>query len=773
MNRCKFNDNWDFAFWEHGDFLNDWELKADWKSVTIPHDFSICQQRKADCRSYRDGGYFPGGFGIYRKFINVTKADLEREWYLEFEGVYYRAQVRLNGNVLGMHPHGYTSFYYSLNDYLVEGENEILVYVDTTCLPNTRWYSGSGIYRNVWLCDADKLHIKTWGVTVSPVQNDGVISVNIDTRICGEACGETLKYTICDAEGKEVAQKEVAISDNFLKENIVIDNPILWDLENPYLYSLHLDIVRDGAVVDTYDTNFGLRFVTVDAKNGFRLNGKTIKLKGGCVHHDNGIIGAASYAHSEERKVRWMKESGYNAIRCAHNPPATDFLDACDRLGMLVIDEAFDVWTRAKKRYDYHAYFQDWWQRDLDSMVYRDFNHPSVVIWSIGNEIPEQALKSGAQTARRLGDYIRSLDYTRPITQAVDNAAPVNDPVFETLDICGYNYGYQSYETDIERLPNRIIMGTESVAKHAWENWSLVEKHPNVIGDFVWTSIDYLGEAALGRAYYLEDKDAMANMSPYPWNKAYCGDIDLLGHKRPQSYFRDIMWGVRENPYIAVREPAPEGFVTERVGYWAWHDNLPSWDWKGYEGRTMLVDVYAPGEEVELFLNGRSLGVKKLGREPLQAELVGERSEDAEIRSHYAALFEVPYEPGELTAVASNGKKFSLFTSGEQYKLRLTPDKDSLNSKGDILFVDIDIVDEKGNIHCDFGKMATVDVSGGIELLAIGSGDPKDEELYVGNVHSAWRGQLQIAVRSIADKDGTIKVTVDGIPSEELTIKVK
>ena len=773
MNRTLFNKNWDFAFYENGDKINDWELKATWQKVTLPHDFSICQERKADMRSYRDGGYFQGGFGIYRNYLSITKDDLEKIWYLEFEGVYYHAQVRINGNVLGMHPHGYTSFYYELNNYLVEGENEILVYVDTTCFPNTRWYSGSGIYRNVWLCSADKLHIKTWGLNVTPIDENGKISADIKTGIVGTPCGEVLKLTVFDADNKQVALKEIKIEGDTVKTNIKIDNPILWDLDNPYLYSLKAEIIRNGASVDEQDTNFGLRFVKVNAKDGFTLNGKAMKLKGGCVHHDNGIIGAASYYHSEERKVKWMKQSGYNAIRSSHYPPSPAFLDACDRLGMLVIDEAFDVWTRAKKRYDYHQYFQDWWQRDLDSMILRDFNHPSIVIWSIGNEIPEQALKSGAETALKLSNRIRELDGSRPITQAVDNADVVNDPVFEALDICGYNYTYYNYERDIERKPDRVIMGTESVAKHAWENWSLVEKHSNIIGDFVWTSIDYLGEAALGRAYYLEDKEAMADMAAYPWHKAFCGDIDLLGNKRPQSYFRDIMWGIRTAPYIAVREIAPEGFKTERVGFWAWHNNLPSWDFKGNEGKTMLVDVYAPGESVELFLNGKSLGVKKLGREPLAAELKGERSEDAEIRSHYAALFEVPYEAGTLTAVSDNGESFSISTCDSTYNLRLTPDKDVLKAENDVLFIDIDIVDSVGNIHRDFNGFVNIEVSGGIELLGIGSANPTDEELFVGKSHTAWRGQLQIALRATDAKDGTVTVSSDNMKSETLEIKVK
>ena len=773
MHRLNFNKGWSFGFLENGDFINDWELKVDWQTVDLPHDFSIMQARRADCRSYRDGGYFPGGFGIYRKMITVDEAELNRIWYIEFEGVYHRAQVRLNGNVLGMHPHGYTSFYYPLNEYLEAGVNELLVYVDNTCLPNSRWYSGSGIYRNVWLCSADPLHIRPWGIFAAAVKHDSCIGLRVDTAWEGAPGGERLRHTLYNADGEPVAGQTEVMHGSSLRMTIPVEDPVLWDTDNPYLYTMRSDILRDGQVIDSRETPVGLRFIEVDAAHGFRLNGKSIKLRGGCVHHDNGILGAASYARSEQRKVELMKASGFNAIRCAHNPPAPAFLEACDRLGMLVIDEAFDVWTRAKKRYDYHAYFADWWRRDLEGMIRRDGNHPSVVIWSIGNEIPEQALKSGFQTAHRLAEHVRSLDDTRPVTQAVDNAAPVNDTLFAQLDICGYNYGYQCYETDIARLPDRVIMGTESVAKHAWENWSLVEKHTNVIGDFLWTSLDYLGEAALGRNYYKEDAVTMANMSPYPWNKANCGDIDLIGHKRPQSYYRDIMWGVRDEPYIAVRVPAPEGFKTEQVGYWGWHNNLPSWSWPGCEGRVMLVDVYAPGEQVELFLNGRSLGKKTLHRPPLQAELEGQRSEDAEVRSRFAAVFEVEYQPGELTAVAENGRRFTLRTAGAERRLRLTADRQVIGADADLVYIDVDLVDENGVLHTEAGDMVELSVEGCGELLAVGSANPKDEELYVGSRHSVWRGQMLAVIRSKGEGEIVLTAEAEGMPAERIIVQTK
>lgn len=760
MDKMLLNRDWAFAYFADGDGINDWDIQADWQTVSLPHDFSIAQRRLADSRSYRDGGYFPGGFGIYRKTIAVSRAALARTHYILFEGVYQNAQVRLNGNVLGYHPYGYTSFYYELNPFLVEGDNELLVYVDNTTLPSSRWYSGSGIYRSVWLYRASPLHIAPWGVFVRSAQAGGNARLLVDTTVEGSARSCTIEHAVLTKDGKEIARAIANPAQNGGQCVIEIAQPMLWDTDNPYLYTLETRLFVDGVLADTHTTAFGIRYMSVDAKRGFLLNGRPVKLKGGCVHHDNGILGAASFPRSEERKVELLKAGGFNAVRCAHNPPAPAFLDACDRLGMLVIDEAFDVWSRGKKRYDYHTRFFDWWQRDMQSMILRDRNHPSVVMWSIGNEIPEQALPSGRMHAGMLCQYAKSLDDTRPVTLAADNVEEGHDAYFSQVDIAGYNYRYERYEGDHRRRPERVIMGTESLPKNAWENWDQVQRHDYVIGDFVWTALDYLGEAALGRHYYREDAEALANLSAYPWHKAHCGDYDLTGVKRSQSYYRDIMWGVRTKPYIAVRRPAPEGLVTEAMDGWGWNDNLPCWEWPGMEGKALLVDVYAPGDTVSLYLNGRLIGTKSLTN-PRPAD--GEYNEASEPRARFAALFSVPYAPGELTAVTDTGERWSISTPKGEKMLALAADRHTIGTD-DLCYISLFVVDAQGIPFADANDTIVFAVEGAGELIAIGSGNPCDEEPYQGLVHTAWQGRLLAVIHSngagvirISAKDGGMR----------------
>lgn len=761
MQRQKFNHGWLFGFGRAA-------LDArEFKSVTIPHDFSVSQPIEIGCPTRRDGGYFPGGHGIYIKKFEVCVNDLENDFFIEFEGVYMNAEVWLNGNLLGRHPYGYTSFYYKLNDYLHAGNNELKVTVDNTSLPNSRWYSGSGIYRPVWLYVADKTHLAVWGISVE-ADVCGCVTVTADVE--GDISDIELKHTISDACGTEVASSFEALTDKKQAASLKIPSPQLWDVDIPYLYTIKTEVLRGGVIIDTKDTVFGIRSVDVDAVNGLRINGKPVKMKGGCVHHDNGIIGSASFIRSEERKVELLKASGYNAVRCAHNPPSPSFLEACDRLGMYVIDEAFDAWRQPKMPYDYHLCFEEWWERDIASMVLRDRCHPSVIIWSIGNEVSEQYGTSGCyETAKRLSSYIRSIDSTRPITQAINGVGRNTDKTFESLDIAGYNYDFHKYEEDHTLFPGRVMMGTETVPKLAYENWSKVEALPYVVGDFVWTSMDYLGEAGIGRTYYAEEYEINNRLYDFPWNRAHCGDIDVCGFKRPQSYYRDFVWGVSDTPYIAVRRPVNDDKLkTECTTFWGWNDNLSSWDFAGYEGKTLLVDIYSAGESVKLYLNGRLIGEKPLYNNDDRAVYFNHGA--TRVMPRFAALFEVPYEPGELAAVADNGSIYTVKTSGKPVMLRLTPDRGVIGDDNDLCYITVEVVDEDGNLCCAAADRINFTIDNG-GLLALGTSNPKDIEPFTGNIHSVYDGRLMAVVRSDGRGDIALRAMADNLIPVGIIIK--
>ena len=534
----------------------------------------------------------------------------------------------------------------------------------------------------------------------------------------------------------------------------------------------------------------------MDAENGFRLNGVAMKLKGGCVHHDNGLLGAASYDRAEERKIELMKASGYNAIRCAHNPPAPAMLDACDRLGMLVIDETFDCWRMGKNPNDYHLYFEDWWQRDTESMVRRDRNHPSIIVWSIGNEVPERTgVSDGYAWAQKQADFVRAIDPTRPVTSALpflfeemfadpeamaqnltdmqslfdpkrftptdlatDRWGNLTEKFNEALDLVGYNYLYPRYAWDGKRFPKRVMAGTETFPYNAYEYWKETERWPYVIGDFVWTSIDYLGESGIGKVTFGEGGPSFG--AQYPYHLANCGDIDICGLKRPQSYFRDILWGVRSAPYIAVLDPQHFGQKAS-FNQWGWDPVEESWSFPGREGQTTRVDVYSAADEVELLVNGVSAGRKPAG--------------DA---AKNKVSFEVVYQPGVIEAVSFSGGKESgrtrLQTAGQPAGLALSADREALRAEfGDLAYVTVEICDAQGKRVPWADAEVTLEVSGVGDLLAIGTANPTSEELYVGSRRKAWQGRLTAVVRATGQPGPvTVKAQVEGLPTAEITLQV-
>jgi beta-galactosidase len=518
----------------------------------------------------------------------------------------------------------------------------------------------------------------------------------------------------------------------------------------------------NGSVTDTERTTFGIRSIEFSAAKGFLLNGERVLLKGGCVHHDNGILGAASYPRSEERKVEIHKANGYNAIRCAHNPPAPSFLEACDRLGMLVIDEAFDCWRDGKNTGDYHVAFDDWWQRDLDAMLYRDRNHPSIILWSIGNEVTERdSYGEGCEISRVLAEHVREIDPTRPVTAAICSSWrgdpwDIMDPVFATLDVCGYNYQWDQHRPDHERLPDRIMMGAESYPAEAFENWQTVEETPAVVGDFVWTSLDYLGEAGIGRVY--TSKEDASSLGAYPWHQANCGDLDLCGFKRPQSFYRDLLWHDDPRLTIVVHPPNPAG-ETPGITLWGWPDVWPNWNWPGKEGQTLQVEVYANCEQIELFLDEQSLGQKPCSR-----------------KEKFRAKFDVIYAPGKLRAVGYIAGKLvaeqCLSTTGDPAQIQLTADRTTIQANGfDLCYITVKVADADGHTHPTADNNIFFTINGPGKILAVGNSNPLNEEMYVGNQRQVHRGRALVVLKS-TNEPGEIRLTAqaDGLSGAEIGI---
>ncbi len=775
MRRQNFCHNWRFH-------LNDVEWgrwgKIDfstWRLLDLPHDWSIELPRDAKNVSGDSGGWFPMGVGWYQKSLTLDPEWRGKKIFVEFEGVYMNAMIWLNRHCLGRHPYGYTSFQLDLTPYLDwEGENSLRVFVDNSHQLNSRWYSGSGIYRPVWLIVADPVHVAHWGVSVTtPQVSVEVATVRVDTWVENESGAEkivSLRARIVGPDGSTVAtvEGESSIGDGTrheFRQEAVIPQPQLWSPDSPHLYRVETEILVDGKIADTEITTFGIRSIEFSAEKGFLLNGLPTLLKGGCVHHDNGILGAASYPRSERRKVEVLKASGFNAVRCAHNPPASAFLEACDQLGILVIDEAFDCWREGKNNGDYHTVFDDWWQRDLDAMLYRDRNHPSVIMWSIGNEVIErEGYGEGHEIARRLAEHVRAVDPTRPVTAAIcgswrADAWELMDPMFAALDVGGYNYQWKDYRSDHARLPGRIMMGSESFALEASDNWQAVEEIPAVIGDFVWTAQDYLGESGIGRVHFEGEKFPF--LGGYPWHHANCGDLDLCGFKRPQSYYRDMLWRADPRLYIAVHPNYPDE-KKPSVTLWGWPDVWPNWNWQGQEGKVFKVEVYSNCDEVELFLDDCSIGRKPCSR-----------------TEQFKVEFEVAYQPGILRSTGYiSGKcvvEQILATTGKPAQIHLTADRESIQADGfDLCYVTVEVVDEAGRLHPTADNNIYFTVKGAGKILAVGNGNPVSEELYVGNQRKVHRGRALVVVKA-AEEAGEIRLTAqaDKLDGAEIVIRTE
>ena len=767
-----FDDGWRFhrggAQGAEGQDFDD----SKWRRLDLPHDWGIEDLPgrgtpfDPEAVGQVQSGFTVGGTGWYRKTFDAPASQKGKRVVIQFDGVYMNAEVWLNGKRLGEHAYGYTSFWFDLTDKVnFGGANTLAVKVKNEG-ENSRWYSGSGIYRHVWLKTLEPLHVAQWGTYVTTPEVDASRArVSMRTTVQNEsdsAARVRLVTRLLDSSGAEVARAEdgggvEAKGSREFEQDAAIKDPALWSPDSPALYTSVTEVYREGQLTDRVETRFGVRTISFDAARGFRLNGQTLKLKGGCLHHDNGPLGARAYDRAEERRVELLKAAGYNALRMAHNPPSPAFLEACDRLGVLVIDEAFDQWREGKNPHDYHLFFDEWWQRDVESMVLRDRNHPSVIVWSTGNEIPSRAKPETVAVSKMLAEQVRRLDPTRPVTSAVNDMGEDKDPYFATLDVAGYNYMKDKYESDHARVGKRVMVATESFPLEAFEYWMGVVDHPYVIGDFVWTAFDYIGEASIGwRGYWQEGNF-------YPWNLAYCGDIDVCGWKRPQSFYRDALW--KENQLsLFVRAPRPSFEPNPKRQPWSkwhWHDVLADWNWKGYEGKPLDVDVYSSCAEVELFLNDRSLGRKPTNRS-----------------TQFTATWRVPYQPGALKAVGYPATPrvaaatAELRTADAPARIKLTADRTRIKSDGqDLSYVTVEVLDARGVRHPKAENLLRFAVEGPGSIVGVGNANPVSTESFQQPQRKAWQGRALVILKSGRQPGRiTLRATSQGLPPATISI---
>ena len=805
MERRSFNDGW-LAGHKAGPFDNSAGALPPARAVTLPYDIVRDLPRSADSAQGSHNGYFPGGHFEYAKTFDVPDEYRDKVVTIEFEGVYRDAMVFINGEFAGQRPNGYAGFTVAADPYLTYGQPNSIT-VEARSHRDTRWYTGAGIYRDVHLIVADPVHVTLDGVRVTTADIDAdravvavATTVQNETRHTRTVRVDT---RVLDPHGAVVASGSapvtllpgaVAVS----RVRLAVTSPSLWSPDAPARYEVDTAVVDGAEVLDRETSRFGIRRLQLDPVHGLRINGRPVNLRGACIHHDNGPLGAATIARAEHRRVEILKAAGFNAIRSAHNPVSRALLDACDRVGMLVMDELTDVWTEAKAPFDYTLSFPQWWERDVEAMVAKDFNHPSVIMYSIGNEIFETGTPIGSTWGRALAEKLRSLDDTRFVTNGINGTLAVMDRTASTgevgehvdvntmianmgamfgrisasdqvteateesaavLDVVGFNYGDSRYEPDAIRFPNRVIVGSETFAGHVGELWRLVRANPHVIGDFTWTGWDYLGEAGIGRVDYTDDEDYVATgvEAGYPWLIAWCGDIDITGHRRPISYYREIVYGLRDTPYIAVHRPQFHGRPTAQTP-WSWTDSVSSWSWDVPVGAPATVDVYSNAEEVELVLNGRSIDRVRVGTE-----------------TAFLARFETTYEPGELVAVSylagRQQARAVLRTADDAVRLVATCDRDAIDADDtDLAYVTVALRDDDGTLATHRDRPVTVQVSGPGVLAGLGSARPRTQEPFGGSRCTTFDGRALAIVRPTGPGEITVHVDADGCEPVTSTI---
>ncbi|MDP4265532.1 MAG: beta-galactosidase GalB [Bacteroidota bacterium] len=785
-----FNSGWKFFLGDDpaasASSFND----AAWRSLNLPHDWSIELPFDKDSPVGTGGGALSGGIGWYRKSFTMPESTKGKLVSIVFDGVYRNSEVWINGHYLGKRPYGYSSFQYDLTPYLVYGaeKNVIAVKADNSQQPNSRWYSGSGIYRNVWLRTTDKLHVIYNGTYITtPAVSSASAKINLQVRV--EVPGDkkqtiTAVTTIFTKDGQAVAKKispvpyilEAPVT---LSQSFEITNPVLWSVEKPYLYKAVTQLLSSGKVADEYTTPFGIRYFTFDTDKGFLLNGKRVKILGVCDHHDLGCLGAAINKAALRRQLRILKEMGCNGIRTSHNPPAPELLDLCDEMGFIVMDEAFDMWKKEKTTYDYHLDWDEWHKKDLQDQVTRDRNHPCVFIWSIGNEIVEQWDKkdsAGTIIARELAGIVRSLDTTRPITSACNSPYPDNAIIRSgALDLIGYNYDHKDYASFHQRFPGKKFIATETTSAletrghydmpsdsiRRWpsrwdkplenanadltcsaydncsapwgstheETWKVLKKYDFLSGMYIWTGFDYIGEP-----------------TPYPWpaRSSYFGIIDLAGFPKDVYYMYQSEWTNK-----TVLHVFPGWNPARGASGWKQGDRVDVWAY------------YNNADEVELFLNGKSLGIKKKTGDDLHV------------------VWQVKYEPGTIKAVSrKNGKVVltkEIKTSGQPAKIVLTADRKNIKADGsDLSFITATITDANGNIVPDANNLIHFEISGEGFIAGTDNGSETDLTSFKSSQHAAFNG-LCLAVVQAKQKAGAIrlKAVSEGLQTGDIMIGVK
>lgn len=814
------DDNWTFrrGFFDSVALLE----STPGEVVNLPHDGMIGTPVSKDAPAGSDSGYFNGGQTNYTKYVFFPK-----EWEkgcvgLKFDGVMQNATIEINGSKVALQHNGYAPFFVDLTNYaLFEEENRISVQVNTSMQPNSRWYTGSGLYRGVQLLHGPKVHIVPDGIYMYTKEvADGyafleaqveVENVTLDNRIVEVSLTLSSQETgDIAAETKGVIQLEPGKCGT-ARLILNVKNPLLWDADNPNLY-IAKAVVKDTGIyrthfieneevsVDEASTLFGIRTISADSIRGLLINGKCVKLKGGCIHHDNGLLGSISLYETEARKVAKLKEIGFNAIRTAHNPPSAALVEACDRLGMYIFDEAFDAWSIAKRGGDYNQYFETDWEKDITAFVKRDRTHPSVIMWSTGNEIPERGgLANGYITANKIAAKVRMLDGTRLISNGIcsywsglddslmknqSNEQNSNDgtesniwekgtePFANGLDVFGYNYMEDFYEKNHEMFPERVILGSENFPKEIGYRWPFIEDHPYVIGEFTWTAWDYIGEAGIGKAVYIDENDPTAPKSPwdlmpqynspFPWRTANDADCDITGHKLPQGAYRSVVWGNKET-FLYSMHPDTFG-KKELMSMWGFPAVLKNWNYAGYEDKKVELVVYSCAEEVEVLVNGESIGRKKICMDKPMP---------------YSVRFETEYKPGKVEAVSfCDGKEISrdvLVTAEAPAEIRLTANKQEMKADGhDLIYVEIEILDANGNLVPDAELNLKAELTGDAVLAGFGSGNPITEDDYTDDMTASYRGRAMAILRSDYSKgEAQLVIASDTLKSETITFKIK
>lgn len=780
MQKIKLNQNW--IFWKDG-------CEAEKKVIRLPHDAMVAEERQPEMFKGNMSGFFPGGKYVYEKKLFGEAAWENQRVLLEFEGVYMDSSVYLNGEKLGGWIYGYTDFFVDLSGKLKIGEENILrVVADNSRTPNSRWYTGSGIYRDVWLWTGntscilpDGIRVKT--LSIKPAVAD--ISIAVENA---EGC--EIVFAVYDGESR-------VVSGSGSQAQLEIADAKLWDAEHPHLYTIRAELKRDGAVIDSDEARFGLRTLVWDAQKGFQINGSTVKLRGGCIHHDHGLLGAAYNSKAERRRVRRMKEMGFNAIRCAHNPFSRDFMDICDELGMYVLEESFDQWKIPQSDFDYALHFDTEWKKDIEALVRTCYNHPSVIMYCSGNEIPDTGLPHGAIISKAIADLMKTLDDTRPVMLAInsmlsmmaakmaeqkekakenvgsqevndivtllpkiranitaDNLEPLLAGCLAPVDIVGYNYGENLYEGIHRIAPDRIILSSETFPSRLGGDWKLAMNNNHIIGNFMWSAWDYLGEAGVGLPIY--------GTTQAPFTKAYpaltgaCACFDITGFADSQAYYTAVLWGAYQKPYIGVR-PVDHAGEEYTIGLWRLTDAVNSWTWPGQEGKVADIEIYAPGTCVELIQNGVSLG-----KQPIE---------------NCRAFFKAEYRTGSLEAVCFDESENELArnvlsTAKDDEQLTVVAEDASIQAGGeDICFVNIAITDAAGTVKMLRDRKIRVQVEGG-ELLAVGSGNPESTERFDAGAYTSYHGRVTAIVAGYEAGKLRVTASAEGLPDASVEIEV-